>query len=180
MKPPASAPDSPAAAYAELLRRVVALEAERAVQRTMVRYMALCDVPAGGFADETLASLFADDAVWEGVGPLYESKFGRLEGRDAILAMLTRYLPPTPHFSVNTHFLSAERIDVAADATHASGRWLMLQASGYVAGSAELIAARIDVDFVPCATSGAWLIRHFRTRRLFDAPWQGVPSPTET
>lgn len=24
------------------------------------------------------------------------------------------------------------------------------------------------------------LIRHFRTRRLFDAPWQVTPSPTDT
>ncbi|MBB2930635.1 nuclear transport factor 2 family protein [Paraburkholderia silvatlantica] len=168
------------AGEAALHRRLAVLEAEHAVRRTTARYMALCDVPSGALADETLASLFTGDAIWEGVGPLYARKFGRIEGREAILAMLTRYLPPTPHFSVNAHFLSAEQIDVCADATQATGRWLMLQASRYVNGGAELIAARLEVDFVPCAASGAWLMRHFRTRRLFDAPWQVTPSPTDT
>ena len=44
---------------------------------------------------------------------------------------------------------------------------------------AELIAARLEVDFVPSPDGAAWLIRHFRTQRLFDAPWQVHPSPTD-
>ena len=163
-------------ALADLSARLAVLEAERAVRRTMMRYMALCDVPSGGRPYETLTGLFTEDAIWQGVGPQYAEKFGALTGREAIIAMLARYLPPTPHFSVNTHFMASETIDVDACATHATGRWIMLQASGYVAGGAELVSARLDVDFVPAADGRRWLIRHFRTQRLFDAPWQVHPS----
>ena len=166
------------AALADITARLAMLEAERAVRQTMMRYMALCDVPSGGQPAETLAELFSVDAVWQGIGPEYAEKFGALTGREAIVAMLARYLPPTPHFSVNTHFMASETIDVDTAATHATGRWIMLQASGYVTGGAELVSARLEVDFVPAAGSKHWLIRHFRTQRLFDAPWQVHPSPT--
>jgi hypothetical protein len=164
---------------ASLLMRIAALEAGRAVRKTLTRYMALCDVPAGVIDGETLAALFTEEAIWQGIGPLYAGKFGLLQGREAILAMLTRYLPPTPHFAVNMHFLTSESIDVDAHATEAKGRWIMLQASGYVDGRAELIAAKLEVDFVPSPDGTGWLIRHFRTQRLFDAPWQVHPSPTD-
>jgi len=156
-----------------LTERLAALEAETAVRRTMARYMALCDVPTGALEGETLAGLFAADAVWEGIGPLYASKFGRLTGHAEILAMLTRYLPPSPHFAVNVHFLSSETIDVHG--ATATGRWIMLQASGYVDAPAELISARLEVSFARATTGQDWLITHFRTERLFDAPWQVNP-----
>jgi SnoaL-like domain len=166
------------ATLADMTARLAVLEAERAVRRTMMRYMALCDVPSGGEPSETLAELFSVDAIWQGVGPEYAEKFGALTGREAIVAMLARYLPPTPHFSVNTHFMASETIDVDAAATHATGRWIMMQASGYVEGGAELVSARLEVDFVPAVDGRHWLIRHFRTQRLFDAPWQIHPSST--
>jgi hypothetical protein len=153
-----------------LAERLAALEAESAVRRTMARYMALCDVPSGALEGETLAALFTPDAIWEGIGPQYASKFGHLTGHTEILAMLTRYLPPSPHFSVNVHFLTSETIEVHG--TSAKGRWIMLQASGYVDAPAELISARLDVDFAPAGNGRDWLITHFRTERLFDAPWQ--------
>jgi hypothetical protein len=163
---------------ANLSARLAVLEAERAVRRTMMRYMALCDVPSGGQASGTLADLFSPDAIWQGVGPEYAEKFGALTGREAIVAMLARYLPPTPHFSVNAHFMASESIDVDVTAAHATGRWIMLQASGYVSGKAELVSARLEVDFVPADDGRRWLIRHFRTQRLFDAPLQVHPSST--
>jgi hypothetical protein len=84
--------------------------------------------------------------------------------------MLQRYLPPVPHFATNVHFLTSETI--AVDGARAKGRWIMLQASGYVDARAELIAARLEIDFVPAQDGRNWLIQHFRTERLFDAPWQ--------
>jgi SnoaL-like domain len=153
-----------------LQARVAALEAEQAVRKTIARYMALCDVPSGACNGETLAALFTDHAVWEGIGPQYARKFGRLQGRAEIVAMLQRYLPPAPHFATNVHFLTSEHIDVASSS--AKGRWIMLQASGYVDARAELIAARLEVDFTPASDGRRWLIQHFRTERLFDAPWQ--------
>lgn len=163
-------------ALQSLQARIAALEAENAVRKTIARYMALCDVPMHTLPGESLAALFTEDAVWEGIGSQYAEKFGRLQGHGPILDMLQRYLPPTPHFTTNVHFLTAEHI--AVDGRTAKGRWVMLQASGYVDGKAELISARLEIDFVSPqeSTQGhAWLIRHFRTERLFDAPWQVNP-----
>ncbi|KWF08184.1 nuclear transport factor 2 family protein [Burkholderia pseudomultivorans] len=154
-----------------LARRVAALDAERAVRATMTRYMALCDVPEDAGDGPDLAGLFTADAVWEGIGPQYARKFGRLEGTDAIVAMLRRYLPPEPHFSANLHFLTSESIDVDAAGASVRGRWIMLQASRYADHAAELIAARLTVDFAPAADGRSWLIRHFRTERVLDGPW---------
>ena len=155
-----------------LLKRVAALEAQNEVRKTLSRYMALCDVPRIAFEGASLAALFTDEAVWEGIGPHYTRKFGRLQGRAAIVDMLQRYLPPTPHFSTNVHFLTSEHIELDGDI--AKGRWIMLQASGYVDAKAELIAARLEIDFVLSTRNegDTWLIQHFRTERLFDAPWQ--------
>jgi hypothetical protein len=154
----------------KIVERLRALEAQNAVRKTIARYMALCDVPARALPGESLAALFSDDAVWEGVGPQYADKFGRLSGRTDIIEMLQRYLPPTPHFTTNVHFLTSEHIDISGDT--AKGRWIMLQASGYIDNKAELISARLEVDFAPSAhDETVWLIRHFRTERLFDAPW---------
>jgi hypothetical protein len=71
------------------------------------------------------------------------------------------------------HFVTSETIDV--NGQQATGRWIMMQASGYVDGSAELIGARLVVDFTPSANGTDWLIAHFRTERLFDAPWSVNP-----
>lgn len=157
--------------------RLIALEAQNSVRKTIARYMALCDVPMQAVDGESLAALFAEDAVWEGIGRQYADKFGRLQGHAQIVAMLQRYLPPTPHFSTNVHFLTSEHIEVDRDADKARGRWIMLQASGYIDGKAELIAARLEVDFMPSPRDQGltWLIQHFRTERLFDAPWQVNP-----
>jgi hypothetical protein len=158
-----------------LQARLRLLEAQNAVRKTIAQYMALCDVPARALEGELLATLFSDDAVWEGIGPQYADKFGRLQGTSAIVTMLQRYLPPTRHFATNVHFLTSEHIEVQGDI--AKGRWIMLQASGYVDAKAELIAARLDVDFAPSPhNEDSWLIRHFRTERLFDAPWQVNPA----
>jgi ketosteroid isomerase-like protein len=161
------------ARIAALEARLADLEAERAVRRTFTRYMALCDVPATVLDGESLGALFTDDAIWEGVGTHYAQTFGRSLGRAQIVAMLSRYLPPTPHFSTNVHFVTSETIDV--NGQQATGRWIMMQASGYVDGSAELIGARLVVDFTPSANGTDWLIAHFRTERMFDAPWSVNP-----
>jgi hypothetical protein len=168
-------PTFDASAFHALQVRVNALDAQNAVRNSIARYMALCDVPMRALEGESLAALFTEDAVWEGIGPQYADKFGRLRGNAQIVSMLQQYLPPTPHFATNVHFLTAEHIDVDGDT--AKGRWIMLQASGYVDGKAELISARLEVDFVPATHDQglSWLIHHFRTERLFDAPWHVNP-----
>lgn len=149
-------------------QRLHALEAITAVRRLAHEYMACCDVPGPANFAERLGQLFTADAVWEGIGERYVSKFGRLQGREQVLAMLLDYLPPHPHFHTNGHFLSGERIQVEGEA--AEGEWLMQQVSRYDTGSSELIMARIRMQMR--RQQGRWLIAYFSTERL--AAWQLV------
>jgi hypothetical protein len=145
---------------AEAIERI---EKREAVHRVMCRYMELCDVPSVNFSLEELASLFTHDAVWEGIGAAYSGKFGKREGRRAVVGMLAEYLPPSTHFHSNVHLLGSEQIDVD-DAT-ARGRWIMQQLSRYDDGSAELLVARVTAD---CEVRGGTArIKHFTTEKLF-------------
>ena len=70
-------------ALEQLQARLERLEGEAAVRRLMARYMDLCDVPRDSRALQAeLAELFAEDAVWEGLGARAGQSFGRHEGRD--------------------------------------------------------------------------------------------------
>lgn len=167
-----TSPVSRAAVPAEEAERLARLEAIQAARALFARYMQLCDVPRQPAATaESLAQLFAEDAIWEGVGRHYEKKFGRLEGATAIAAMLMSYLPPSPHFTFNGHFLASEHIDAEGD--NARGQWLMQQISTYQDGHSELIVARLVIAFVRQGSS--WLITRFQTERLSDFP---LPSAT--
>jgi len=146
--------------------RVQRLESEVAVRRLVADYMALCDVPGPQHLAGALAPLFCSDAVWEGKGSRYAAKFGRLEGREAIQAMLLTYLPPNSHFQFNGHFLAGERIEVQGDS--AQGHWLMQQVSHYDTGASELIVARLQLVFR--CEAGTWRIAHFSTERLHACP----------
>jgi ketosteroid isomerase-like protein len=149
--------------------RLLLLEAAQGARTTLARYMHLCDQPCGDRSFPQLADLFTDDAIWEGVGPLYEGKFGRHQGPAAITAFVGSYLAPSPHFKRNLHFLTSDQLNVTDDGTVAHGQWLMLQLSTYGTGSSEAITARLNVDFRP-GPGGRWLIAHFRTERLECVP----------
>ena len=157
---------SPVSGITVLLERVRVLEAESAVRLLLNRYMALCDVPGPAERADALGRLFCDDALWQGIGSRYALKFGRIEGREAIVAMLMGYLPPHPHFRFNAHFLSGERITVDGD--QARGRWLMQQLSRYDSGQSEAIVAALSLEFRQVA--GAWRIASFTTERLDMCP----------
>jgi hypothetical protein len=133
---------------------------------TLTRYLQLCDVPVSEGAEGGLGDLFTDDAVWEGVGPKYGEKFGRTEGRQAIVDMVSAYLPPNSHFRENVHMLLPGTIDLG-DST-ARGRWLMQQLSRHESGAAEMMVARLDVTFRFDARRA--LIHRFRTEQVFSAP----------
>lgn len=130
----------------------------------LTRYLALCDVPARVQGD--LEDLFTEDAVWEGGGSAYAEKFGRTEGREAIVSMLSDYLPPSPHFRTNVHLLFPGTVHLK-DGT-AQGSWSMQQFSRYASGSSEVMVARLDVTFR--LDGDRPRISVFRTERLFSAP----------
>lgn len=150
--------------------RLQRLEAAQASRNTLARYMHLCDQPCSDRGFPQLADLFTEDAIWEGVGPLYAGKFGRHQGPAAIAAFVGSYLAPSLHFKRNLHFLTSEQLSVTEDCGSAHGQWLMLQLSTYGEGGAQAITARLDVDF-RAAPDGRWLIAHFRTERLECVPW---------
>lgn len=166
MKTPETVTQALQAMNARLLR----LEAAQGIHNTLARYMHLCDQPCDDTGFPGLADLFTEDAVWEGVGPLYQGKFGRHQGRAAIVDFVSGYLAPSPHFTRNLHFLTSSQVGVAEDAASAHGQWLMLQLSSYGSGGAEAITARLNIDFRP-APDGRWLIAHLRTERLECVPW---------
>jgi hypothetical protein len=149
-----------------LQARLDALEAARAVEGVMVRYMALCDSLGPATPMDELAGLFTHDAVWEGRGARYGAAFGVTRGRDAIAAMLGRYRGPSPHFAFNAHYLTSGAVEV--DGVSAHGRWMMLQASTYANGASDLRSARLEVDFA--LEDGRWRIARFCTEALFARP----------
>lgn len=152
----------------DLSHRIAALEAERAIRNVLARYMELCDQPCHDKKFPQLADLFAHDAVWEGVGELYTQTFGRQEGVEAIVTFLNKYLSPNPHFKKNTHFLTSDQVYVEGKKAH--GKWIMMQISTYENDTSEAIGARLTIDFEQ-DEHGQWTMAHFRTQRLFNAPW---------
>lgn len=136
---------------------------EHLAHGTLIRYLELCDVPRPPDATGRLADLFTQDAVWEGVGPLYAAKFGRTTGARSIAEMVAAHLPPNPHFRANVHLLHPGTTTVNGGGVR--GRWLMQQLSRYASGAAELVVARLEVDFRIDGDTAR--IGHFRTERVF-------------
>lgn len=165
----------PDAMTEQIIERLRALEAREEVRKTIARYMALCDVPSRPFGGESLAALFRDVAVWEGIAHNTRTCSGVCPDR-ATSSRCCRSIFRPRHTSRPTFtFLTSEHIDVNGD--EAQGRWIMLQASDYVDAKAELIAAKLEVDFTPSPHNvDVWLIRHFRTERVCDAPWHVNPA----
>ncbi|WP_421107962.1 nuclear transport factor 2 family protein [Streptomyces sp. NEAU-S77] len=151
-----------------------AVAPEERAHRVLIRYLELCDVPRPPDVTGSLEDLFAPDAVWEGVGPLYAATFGRTTGARAIAEMVSAHLPPNPHFQANVHLLHPGTTHTEGDAVR--GRWLMQQLSRYASGAAELVVARLEVDFRIEGDTAR--IRHFRTERVFTSalPASALPA----
>lgn len=152
-----------------LEQRLQRLEAKEAIRACLGRYLDLCDVPGPLRSTDELAALFTPDAVWEGIGPAYAGKFGRIVGRSRVAEHVAGYLPPSDHFRRNTHLVGSEQL--RTDGSTGSGQWLMQQLSQYADGSGDLLCARLRIDFVlsrdEAEPSAAMF--HFRTERLFSA-----------
>ncbi|MEV7872241.1 nuclear transport factor 2 family protein [Streptomyces sp. NPDC088124] len=150
---------------------------EQLARETLVRYLELCDVPRSADATGRIQDLFTQDAVWEGVGPLYSARFGRATGREAIAAMVSSHLPPSPQFQANVHLLHPGTI--MADDGEVRGRWLMQQLSRYGSGEAELVVARLALVFRVDTGRGEALISRFRTERIFETALASAADGTQ-
>ncbi|WP_416562314.1 nuclear transport factor 2 family protein [Nocardia testacea] len=158
-----------------LTRRIETLEAEAEIRRLQARYMFLCDTPCPefGVTDDThridlIMALYAEDAVWEGVGEYYDDQFGRLTGRPAIRAHFERFWAPDrePALVLNAHYLTAEQIRVDGDS--AAGQWIHMQPWLYSDGTGLLRSSRLNNTFR--RADGTWKITRTRTENVFVAP----------
>ncbi|MFC5992979.1 nuclear transport factor 2 family protein [Pseudonocardia hispaniensis] len=127
------------------LQKTTGHDPRELARRSIQRYMELCDVPAVRFDRRELASLFADHAVWQGVGDDNAAKFGRVVGPRAIVEMLERYLPPHDHFRLNMHLL--DRGTMVISDGKIEGDWTMMRLSTYGGGRSDLTASRLRVEF---------------------------------
>lgn len=160
---------------AALVRRIEVLEGEAEIRRIQARYMFLCDTPCPeyGVRDdahriELILDLYAEDAVWEGVGEYYTGQFGRAEGRDAIRAHFETFwgAKQDPALVLNAHYLTSEQIHVHGD--EADGQWIHMQPWLFSDGTALLRSSRLNNAFRK--VDGAWKITRTRTENVFVAP----------
>ena len=151
----------------DLMMRLSRLEAQQAVKNIMSQYMHLCDDLSSDAVAKKIATLFTEDAIWEGIGDLYQKKLGRYQGRDNIKNMMSAYVKTPAHFLINVHFLCSEYIEIKTPCM-ATGRWKMLQTSTFTSGESHINCAELNVNF--SLINKEWLISHFTTRNLFSRP----------
>lgn len=166
-------PDVASERIAALEARLAALEVladERDIERLMHRYIEACDhVRQAPYT----ASLFTEDAVWEGTNRYVE--FGVTVGRAAIEEMFVG----TPELlPLTVHWLTNPIVDVAADRQTAVGQWEVIQAATFGRSATPVwVAARYDNEFR--RTAAGWRIQHIRYADVFvtpfDAGWHATP-----
>lgn len=158
-----------------LVRRIEVLESEAEIRRIQARYMLLCDTPCPepGVRDDAhridlIMDLYAEDAVWEGVGEYYDNQFGRAEGHAAIRAHFNRFWgeKQDPALLLNCHYLTSEQIHV--NGTQADGQWIHMQPWLFSDGTSLVRSSRLNNTFR--RVDGTWKITRTRTENVFIAP----------
>lgn len=164
------------AEFQRLVERVDTLEAESEIRRLQARYMFLCDTPMPEYGVENdeqrinqIMALYAEDAIWEGVGEYYDGQFGRLEGAAAIRRHFENFWgqKKDPKLLLNVHYLTSEQIHVHGDT--ATGQWVHCQPWIFSDGSSLLRSSRLNNAFRK-QDDGSWLITRTRTENVFVAP----------
>lgn len=167
--------DQLAATVQALQDQVATLTAEAEIRRIQARYMFLCDTPCPEFGVEDdaerierIVDLYAEDAVWEGVGAYYDNQFGRSVGKDAIRKHFQGFWGQKrdPALVLNVHYLTSEQIHVRGD--EADGQWVHCQPWIFSDGSSLLRSSRLNNLFRK--QDGVWKIARTRTENLFVAP----------
>lgn len=136
----------------ELERRVRVLGDVEAIKRLKHRYPDACD---RGYDADTLAALFAADAVWDG------GLFGRYEGREAIRDFF-RGVSSDIVFAM--YYMMNPIIDVDGDL--ATGTWYLFQTCTFAEGNTPIWgAARYDEEYV--READGWKFRNLRLNSSF-------------
>jgi ketosteroid isomerase-like protein len=140
----------------DLEKRVRRLEDIEAIRELKARYCAYCD---DGYDPDGLASLFTEDAVWDG------GQLGRFEGKEAIRKF---FRGTSRRVSFAIHNVMNPIITVDGD--RASGRWYLLQPLTFAEGPrAAWLAARYSDEYV--RIGGEWKFRNVKIDLSFMTPY---------
>jgi len=141
----------------ELARRIQVLEDIEAIKKLKARYCAYCD---NNYDADGLASLFTEDAIWDG-----GERLGRSAGREAIRSFF-QGSPKRLPFAI--HHVTNPFIEVQGDT--ATGRWYLFQPCTRAAENrAVWLAARYEEEYV--RVGGEWKFRHMRIFPAFYTPY---------
>lgn len=100
----------------DLESRIRRLEDIEAIKQLKALYCAYCD---DGYDADGIASLFTEDAIWDGAGT-----FGRADGREAIRKHFTG---AGARVTIARHQVMNPMITVDLDGDTATGHWLLFQ-----------------------------------------------------
>ena len=140
----------------DLERRVRTLEDIEELKRLKARYCAYCD---DSYDADSLASLFTEDAVWDG------GMRGRAEGREAIRDFFLR-APQRLPFAL--HMVMNPVIEVRGDL--ASGTWYLFQPCTFAEGDQAVWgSARYDEEYA--RIDGVWMFTHLKLTSFFWTPF---------
>jgi SnoaL-like domain len=143
----------------EIERRLQMIEEVEAIKRLKYQYCAYCD---DNYNADGIASLFEEDAVWDGGG------FGRYQGREAIRGFF-RGAPRVLSFAA--HQVMNPIIEVRGD--KATGIWKLFQPCTQVIASgprAVWLAATYNDDYVKAG--GRWRFKRLKVNSLFFTPYE--------
>jgi uncharacterized protein (TIGR02246 family) len=141
----------------DLEHRIRLLEDIEAIKSLKARYADACD---RGYDADTIAALFAEDAVWDG------GSFGRYEGREAIRAFFQGVSADIP-FAM--HYMMNPIIEVDGDT--ATGKWHLFQTCTFSDGNQAIWgAARYDEEYR--RIDGTWEFWRLNLRSSFWTPYE--------
>lgn len=136
----------------ELEKRITRLEDIEAIKQLKARYCAICD---DDHNPEQIASVFAEDGIWEGGG------FGTARGHDGIRELFKGF---QKLIGFSQHNVMNPIIDIDGD--RATAVWYLLGPFTFHKNSDDRwLAVRYDDDYVK--VNGQWKYQHLRvTLRL--------------
>ncbi len=139
-----------------LERRIKKLEDMEEIKALKARYCAYCD---DNYDAEGIASLFTEDAVWDG------GIRGRADGRQAIRDFFVQASQRLP-FAI--HMVMNPIIEVNGD--QATGIWYLFQACTYAEGNRAFWGSgRYDEEYV--RVDGEWRFQHLKLTSHFWTPF---------
>jgi len=141
----------------DLTRRIQVLEDIEAIKRLKAQYCTYCD---NAYDADGIASLFAEDAVWDG------GNFGKHEGREAIR---TFFRGASRIFPFALHQVMNPIIEVQGG--QATGSWYLLQPATLADGNqAVWLAARYEEEYVK--VGGDWQFKRLKVHASFLTPFE--------